>query len=145
MVLSGHIRSTVWLHRNAAFAQNPGPVLNHRRKFCARYLSADWLPAITGPLIYKDSVSSLKTAAKEKSCDDSTNLIIAVHHFQSPTRLLFLHMPQGTLQAEDNIFVLLYNLPKYKQVGEMQWAPSWSRVMDTVFSFVMCHYTYISL
>lgn len=103
------------------------------------------LPAITGPLIYKDSVSSLKTAAKEKSCDDSTNLIIAVHHFQSPTRLLFLHMPQGTLQAEDNIFVLLYNLPKYKQVGEMQWAPSWSRVMDTVFSFVMYHYTYISL
>lgn len=37
-------------------------------------------------------------------------LIVAVHHLQPPARLLLLHVPQGTLQAEDNIFILLYNL-----------------------------------
>lgn len=48
-----------------------------------------------------------------------TDLIVTVHHFQSPTRLLFFHMPQGTLQAEDNIFILLYNLYKNAEaVGE---------------------------
>lgn len=59
----------------------------------------------------KFSVSKLSSITKLHH----TDLIITVHHFQSPTRLLFFHMPQGTLQAEDNIFVLLYDL--YKNAG----------------------------
>lgn len=46
------------------------------------------------------------------------HLIVAVHHLQPPARLLLLHVPQGTLQAEDNIFILLYNLQERAEEGE---------------------------
>lgn len=66
MVLSRHVRSAVWLYRNAALAWNPGTVLNHHHQFCAHYLSAHWPQAITGPLIQQELCELTSNSSKRE-------------------------------------------------------------------------------
>lgn len=77
------------------------------------------------------------------------HLIVAVHHLQPPARLLLLHVPQGTLQAEDNIFILLYNLHKRAEVVGGRSAVMLQTVAmfstQCLFSYGLNYYTWILL